>query len=156
MDNFLSELLNPGAIVRTIILGVLMIFITKVINRYLSYRSVKSIQRKIKEVEARKAMTEDLATSERFVMLFSFKVLFTLLALASLAYLIPPLISFIVQGNKSFINILVGLLWTSVFGVSVIMSWYLDKAENYPKSMANFDKQITNLRTKLSKPTSQS
>jgi hypothetical protein len=156
MDNFLSELLNLGAIVRTLILAVVGFYLVKRVDRYWSYRSAKSIQRRIKEVEARRAMTEDLATSERFVMLFSFKVLFTLLALASLTYLIPVLISFVVQGNKSFINILVGLLWTSVFGVSVIMSWYLDRAENYPKSMENFDKQITNLRTKLSKPTSQS
>jgi hypothetical protein len=47
MDTFLAELTNLGAIVRTLILFVVTFFIARVINRYLSYRSVKGIRRRI-------------------------------------------------------------------------------------------------------------
>src|SRR5262245_43203829 len=79
MDKFLSELLNPGAIVRTLILAVVGFYLVKRVDRYWSYRSAKSIQKRIKYIEDDKLVLENLAKSDRSIFLRSFIMLFEMI-----------------------------------------------------------------------------
>jgi hypothetical protein len=149
MDTFWSEMTNLGAIVRTLILGLLMIFITKGVNRYLSYRSVKSIQRQLKGMEYQKTFTENLAKSERLALLYSFQMLFSLMVLASVAFMLPSFYA-ILKGKDDAFNAINLLIWAlfcaGPFGVSQL----LNRVEKYPESIEGFNKKITALTTKLS------
>jgi hypothetical protein len=152
MDTFLAELTNLGAIVRTLILFVVTLFIGKAINRYLSYRSVKSIQRRIKELEAQKLLIDDLATSDRSFWIFSFRMLFLITMFSSLAFIGQSLVS-VVQGDPN-------LKHTFTLGIGTlvcIISWYviktLTKVEKYPKAVEVFNLKTESLKERLSKLT---
>jgi hypothetical protein len=150
MDTFLNDLLNLGAIVRTIILGLIMIFITKAVNKYLSYRSVKSIQRRIKSLENDKLILESLVKSDRSLLSQSFARLFFVIALGSVAFMLRPVISFLRNTSddidRSFFIALFG-----VFILSVQFFRTLKKADEYDESVETIKQKIESLKARLPK-----
>jgi hypothetical protein len=145
MDAFVYELLNLGAIVRTIILGIVMIFITKTVNRYLSYRSVKSIQRRIRYAEAEKSTLDNLATSDRSLLLFSFRFIFGILSLVSTAFIAPVLLAF-VQGDPDPRQLFIILIWFVVGITAGYAANTLKKLDGSPASIESINQKIDSLR----------
>jgi hypothetical protein len=150
MDAFVYELLNLGAIVRTIILGIVMIFITKTVNRYLSYRSVKSIQRRIRYAEAEKSTLDNLATSDRSLLLFSFRFIFGILSLVSTAFIAPVLLAF-VQGDPDPRQLFIILIWFVVGITAGYAANTLKKLDGSPASIESINQKIDSLKMRLSK-----
>lgn len=150
MDTFLSDLLNLGAIVRTVIIGLVFIFVTRAVNRYLSHRSVKSIERRIKYAEERKFLIDNLATSDRFILLFSFLNLFGVLMMLSLFFIIEPLLS-LSEGNITFMNLMSIMIWLVPGLMSFSAMYVLNKVYNYAEYSETINQKIAALKTRLSK-----
>jgi hypothetical protein len=91
MDMFWAELTNPGAIVRTLILAVVGFYLVRKVDQYWSYRSVKSIKRRIQDMEDKKLVMDDLATSDKSILLFFSKRFFVIVAVGSLAFMLPAI-----------------------------------------------------------------
>jgi hypothetical protein len=149
MDTFWTDFWNLGAAVRTVILFLGTYFIGRYLNRYLSYRSVKSIQRRIKYAEDRKLMMDNLAQSDRFVLLFSFQNLFGILFIMS-GYFILQHLSLLSEIDFFLKNLILILLWFVVGLLSFSALYVLNKTHGYPKSAESINQKIATLKTRLS------
>jgi hypothetical protein len=151
MDTFWADFWSPGAIARQILLMIAIPSLVYTFWRYWSYRSVKSIQRQLKGIEIQKTLTENFAKSEHFTLLFCFGLLFLLMAIVSLAFIIPGLSTIVEEKKLNPLNTIKMVIWISFCGISFAASQLLKKVEKYPESMEGFDKKTTKLMAKLSK-----
>jgi hypothetical protein len=144
MNTLMPELTNLGAIVRTILIGIVMIFITKGINRYLSYRSVKSIERRLKYLEVQKLGLENVAKSDRSIMLFSFNTFFGLFGSLAFAFAIQPVFS-VIGGSLNIGN----SIFASILIIIGIASWsaasFFKKMDKYPGSIEAINQERESL-----------
>ena len=154
MDAFLSELLNLGAIVRTLLLFVVTLFIGKAINPYLSYRSVKGIRRRIKYTEYQKLELDNLANTDQFILLYFFIRIFVFITLGCFAFMINPLFSYLEYSSdftRGGINYVVFSIFAGIAISSAKTAHTLRKLEKYPESIEIINKKIDSLKTRLSK-----
>ena len=150
MDQFLSELLNLGAIVRTVILGGLCYFLFRAVDRYLSWWNASTIQRRIKQAEIEKVTLDNLAKSDRSVLFFSFRIMFVVLALISFAFIIPVL-SLFANGTAGIEHFLILACLITAVIAAMYGAVTLKKAESHPESIETIEKKIDALKERLSK-----
>jgi uncharacterized membrane protein YqjE len=134
-----------------VVSGVLTWFICLGISRYWSNHSIKSLNRRIQEAEAQKLLVEDLAKSERAVLLMGFRVLFGLLALICLVVMIH--IVLMVPLRRYFPVHELTPVFLFLWGVVALLALYfadlVKKVGEYPKSLETFETKIERLRSKL-------
>jgi hypothetical protein len=150
MDNFL---LQPG-VFSGFIIGVfsslVATFIGMGIIRYWGYRRVKSIERRIKEIESRKKTIDDLATSDRSLILLSLLILFLMIMIGSLAFGIY-LFTFIQYKNTKFGNDVLSVAMIFIFFVSAFYIKILIMVDKHQVSIESFNKNLASLKEKLSR-----
>jgi sterol desaturase/sphingolipid hydroxylase (fatty acid hydroxylase superfamily) len=129
--------------------GVVAFFICVAIQRYWSNRSIKSLRRRIQQAEGQKLLVEDLAKSERAVLLFGFQTVFGLFFAMAIISAASQLVLVSIVGGRDLDVIIVTLLW----GLPAIISFYaahlIKKVHDYPASLEIFEKKITKLKNKL-------
>jgi hypothetical protein len=123
---------------------------------YLLYRawsnhSVKSIARRIKESEAEKIKLDNLAKSDRALIIYGFQAVFAILALLFIILGFHPILA-----TKELHDLLNGReilqlgIWliACLLCIGVVMTF--QQIADYPKSMEKIDEKITKLREKIS------
>ena len=134
------------------IIGIIVFFICLGIQRYWSNHTVKSLNRRIRHTEEHKLLVEDLAKSERAVLLFGFQTVFALffaMALISAASQIV-LLSFVVAGwDLDRWSLVLALMWGLLAIVSFYAAQLIKKVHDYPESLEIFEKKIERFRNKL-------
>jgi sterol desaturase/sphingolipid hydroxylase (fatty acid hydroxylase superfamily) len=122
------------------------------IVRYWSNRSIKSMKRRIEDAEAQKAQINNLAKSDRAVLLYGFGSLFGLVFLVSIAILFSEVMLlevFLGEMNSNLAGIVVTVMWGIPLLASVYSGIVIKRVHDYPNSVETFDKKITKLKNKL-------
>ena len=112
-------------------------------------RSAKSLKRRIEEAETQKALLDDLAKSERALLLFGFKSLFALLGLVSLIFALQTFFVSILRGRLDPLDLILVLLWFIPAIISIYLADVVKKLGEYPGSAETIDKKIATLKRKL-------
>src|SRR6266508_149460 len=100
MDSFLG-IADAKALVIGLIGGVISYFLSLAIHRYWSNRNIKSLKRRIEQNEAYKATLDDLAQSDRSLIIMGFRGVFALLVVI----LLFPIFFLILGGFDSLVLI---------------------------------------------------
>lgn len=130
-----------------IIIGVIGSALWFAIYRYWSNRSIKSMRRSIEEKEAYKARLDNLARSDRSLLITGFQAV-----LAILAFIcgIVPINFLLFFGQTDILNAFIFvLLWS----LPILFCWgivkMLQDIQGHPQSLEKIDKRITELKNKL-------
>lgn len=156
MGAFLFQVFDPVVITRMIIVGLVMLFVGMGINRYLFYRSVKSIQRRIKDAEAKKFVLDYLATSDRFILLYSFRRIFGFIIFGCFAFSIITFLLCLQSSTdlaRGSINFAISMTLAGVAIVSATTGFTMKQLEKYPESIETINQEIEALKMRLSKLT---
>ena len=137
-------------IIISLITGIIGFFICLVIQRYWSNHSIKSMKRRIEQNEAYKANVNNLAKSDRDLLIYGLQGLFTVLCLMACIFFMQIAVAIKRAGRLvdewdlvlMFLWLLPGLL---CIGVILL----LRDVSKYPESIDNIEKRITELKNKL-------
>jgi hypothetical protein len=135
-------------IVRGIIVPIIVFFLCQVILRYWNNANIKRMRRRIEEVEAQKAMLDELAKSERAVLLLGFQGLFGLLAIMNLIFV---LVMLAVHPPDDPIGFLRAFWWLMPAGIASYLTYLMQRVAEYPRSAEQIEKKIAELKSKLTR-----
>ena len=140
--------------IEPIVVGVISGILTSIICfaavRYWSNRSIKRLTRRIQESEAEKIKLDNLAKSDRALIILGFQGVFAMIAI--LCMILALQTSFFMNPDPEVLDLRgLGqlLLWFIPTLVCVAIIWTLQKVEDYPKSREKIDERIAKLRDKL-------
>ena len=134
-------------VIISLITGVMGFFICVGIQRYWSNRSIKSMRHRIEQNEAYKANVNNLAKSDRALLIYGLQGLFTILGLMALIFFMQ--IAIVRAGRSDELDMVLMFLWllAGVACVGVIL--VLRDVSKYPESIDNIEKRITKLKSRL-------
>jgi hypothetical protein len=121
------------------------------IQHYLSNRNIKSLNRRIKESEAQKVKLDNLAKSDRALIIHCFQGVFAMIAILCLILALQT--PFFINRDPEVLDlrpVAQILLWFIPTLVCIAMVWTLQRVADYPKSLEKIDERIANLRDRLS------
>lgn len=139
-----------GAIIG-LVTGIAGFFICLRIQRYLSNRNIKSLNRRIKESEAEKVKLDNLAKSDRALIIHGFQGVFAMIAILCMILALQS--PFFMNRDPEFFDLRgLGqlLLWFIPAFLCVAIVWSLQRVADYPKSLEKIDERIAKLRDRLS------
>jgi len=143
MDNPLPYIFQPSDL-RALVIGVfgsvIAWFVCGALKRYWSYRTVRSIQKNIKLLENEKLLIENLAQSDRSVLLHSFRTLFWVIAIGCSAFSLRPVTS-LLNKTSDAIDRIVLMALLSMLMISLLFFQTLKKADNRDESVETINKQ---------------
>jgi hypothetical protein len=121
--------------------------------RYWSNWSIKSLNRRVQQAEARKTLVENLAKSERAVLVFGFQTLFLILGLVCMVSA-GQTIFLLDQVNGEMpldLGVIMSfiLLWGLPALVALSSSLLIKQVHDYPASLEIFEKKIERLKNRL-------
>jgi hypothetical protein len=144
--------LQPGEF-RGFIIGVLgsvvASFIVIAIIRYWKYRSLKSIMRRIDVMEERKLHLENLAKSDRYLLMYFFQMLFGILLWYSSWSIILPFLLFLKGYGAQYVYEAV-FMWGPVWIVSWYVFYRIFQTEHHSDVIKDIDENIEYLKKKSS------
>jgi hypothetical protein len=143
MDNFLG-IADVKALIIGLIGGVISYFLSLGIHRYWSNRNVKSLKRRIEQNEAYKAQLDDLAQSDRSLIIMGFEGVFALL----LVIILLPIFFLLLGGFGSLVLITMLVCLIPALVAAGLFKSFRDVRE-YPKSTKRIEERITKLKNKL-------
>ncbi len=147
MDIGLADL---KTVLISLVTGVVAFFLCVAIQRYWSNYSIKSMKRRIAVAEAEKATLDELAKSDRAIVVFGFQSIFALFALICIVFVIQTILLSPGQGDVSNIAALtIVLVWIMLILVSLSLALLIQKVGKYPKSSSKIEDKITRLKSKL-------
>jgi len=145
--------LRAEAIILGVISGLLVIGVSHVARRYWTHRTIKSMERRLKYAEARKARLDDLTKSDRSIVLFAFRSLFLLTGVASFTVVASLTVSIFEDGfwaaRISAARISTALYWAIFTVIALYFAWLFKQLHEYPGSVRSIDKTIAELKRKL-------
>jgi uncharacterized membrane protein YqjE len=137
-------------IVISLITGIIGFFICLGIQRYWSNHSIKSMKRRIEKEESYKANVNNLAKSDRALLIYGLQGLFTLLGLMALIFFMEIVFASIRAGRLGDeLDMVLMFLWLLAGIVCVGVIVVLRDVKQYPESIDNIEKRITKLKNKL-------
>jgi len=137
--------LNFGDL-KTAIIGVIGGFIVLGIQRYWLNQSVKSLKRRIEETETYKANVNNLAKSDRALLIMAFQAVFLMVAVICCIVIIQLLFLF---GKQEFpFALICVLLWSLPVLVCFAVVKTLRDVHDYPQSLTTIEEKITKLKNK--------
>jgi hypothetical protein len=149
----MTEYLNWAdlkTIIISLITGVIGGLIVLGIARYWSNRSIRSLNRRIQETEAEKLLIENLAKSEKAVLIYGFQTLFVTLGIMSLVIGAHLLVLLEVLGDlRLALWVLLIVLWGLPALVFIYSAFTIKKVRDYPGSLELFENRIAKLKSKL-------
>jgi hypothetical protein len=137
-------------IIISIFTGVGTFFICVALQRYFSNRNIRSMKRRIEQAEAEKVKLDNLARSDRALIIHGFQGVFlmiamvcTLFALQTAFFIKPPGEMVDARGLAQV------LLWflPALLCIGVFVG--LQRVADYPKSIEKINDRITTLKNKL-------
>ena len=131
------------------IFTIVLFFVCLGIQQYWSHRRIKSIRRRIEQTEAYKANVNNLAKSDRALLIYGFEGVFAVLGLISLVFLIQIIFAVIRVGKLNDLDMVLILLWFAAGAVCIGVIMVLRDVSQYPESMEKIEKRITKLKNKL-------
>jgi len=130
-----------------IIGGIIVIIIVWLFNRWWSNRNIKSLQRQLQEAEAYKVRLDNLARSDRALLIMGFQAIFALvIIICCTVFLYLSLIEFPTQLFPTLILLLL-LAIPAVVCVGVVKT--LQDVREHPQSLERLEGKITDLKNKL-------
>jgi len=145
----MTDYLN-WADLKSYIIGIIGGFSVLGIARYWSNHSIKSMKRRIEQNEAYKANVNNLAKSDRALLIYGLQGLFTLLGLMALIFFMQ--IWFAIERAGRLVDgldLVLMFLWFLAGLVCVGVIVVLRDVSTYPESLDNIEKRITKLKNKL-------
>jgi len=136
-------------IVISLLTGIIGGLIVLGINRYWSNRSIKSLNRRIRQAEAQKILVEDLAKSERAVLLIGFQYLFALMAFVCVSFVVQVLILSLRASGLDLLDLAAILFWIIPTIISIYIASLMKNVSEHPKSLKIFETKIEKLRSNL-------
>jgi hypothetical protein len=135
-------------IIISLITGIIGGLIVLAIARYWSNHSIRSMRRRIEQTEAYKANVNNLAKSDRALLIYGFQGLFAILGLMNFLFVIQVIVSVIRAGRLDDWEI-AQLLWIFPGLAAIGVAMVLHDVREYPESIKNIEKKITKLKNKL-------
>jgi hypothetical protein len=124
--------------------GVAAFFIRVGIQRYWSNHTIASVKRRIAYAEAQKVQLDNLAKSERAVLLFGLGALFAMLGLMNFIFAFQSLTI-----KEAPLDVARLILWLMPGLFCFYFSHLIQKVEKYPGSLEAIEKGIAKLKDKL-------
>jgi H+/gluconate symporter-like permease len=133
-----------------LITGIIGFFICVGIQRYWSNRSIKSMKRRIEQNEAYKANVNNLAKSDRALLIYGLQGLFAVLCLMACIFFMQVAFAIGRAGRLvDELDLVLMFLWLMVGIACVGVIVVLRDVSKYPESIDNIEKRITKLKNKL-------
>lgn len=129
-----------------LVTGVIGGLIVLGIARYWSNRSIKSLKRRLQENEAYKARLDNLARSDRALLIVGFQ---SLLALLAMLFLTSALFLLIRESRPALSDMAFALLCLMFAVLAIGLIKTLEAVRDYPKSVERINEKITELKKKL-------
>jgi hypothetical protein len=137
-------------IIISLITGIGAYFLSLAIHRYWSNRSIKSMRRRIEENEAYKANLNNLAKSDRALLIRGFEGVFALLCLMNVLFALQPMLVHLYEGSPlNVMELAVIFLWLLGAIVSIGLLNLMRDVSEYPTSTERIDKIISKLKAKF-------
>lgn len=136
-------------IIISLITGIIGGLIVLGIARYWSNHSIKSMKRRIEQNEAYKANVNNLAKSDRALLIYGLQGLFTVLGLMALIFFMQVAFAIVRAGRLDELDLVLMFLCllAGIACVGVIVVFR--DVSKYPESIDNIEKRITKLKNKL-------
>ena len=144
MTNYLE-----WADLKSLVIGILGGFIVLGIARYWSTRSIKSLRRRIEQSEAYKANVNNLAKSDRALLIYGLEGLFGILALIILLFVVQMILPVTRSSSLNDGDIVLALLWLLPGLACIGAIMILHDVSQYPQSIEKIDNRITKLKNKM-------
>jgi hypothetical protein len=127
--------------------GVITFFICLGLQRYWSNRNVKNLKLRIEEKEAYKARLDNLARSDRALLITGFQAVLTVLA--CICGIVAIQIFLLFWEMLLLTTLVYVLLWLLPILLCVGIVKMLEDIQNHPQSLDIIEKRITELKNKL-------
>jgi hypothetical protein len=135
---------------KSLIIGIIGGFGVLGIARFWSNYSIKSMKRRIEQNEAYKENVNNLAKSDRALLIYGLQGLFTLLGLMALTFFMQIVFANVRAGRLGDEwDMLLMFLWLLPGIVCVGVIVVLRDVRQYPESIDNIEKRITKLKSKV-------
>ena len=135
---------------KTIFLSLLVCVIWAVIVRTWSNYSLRSIRRRIEESETSKLKLDNIANSDRALIIQGFQALLGVIAIVCMMLALQALIFLGPPGLLALRNLPLVFLWLVPTLVCVGVIITLQQVRDWPKAAEKIDKRIAKLKEKLS------
>jgi hypothetical protein len=137
---------DPETIITNLITGVIGGLIVLGIARYWSNRSIRSIKRRIEQTEASKTKLDNLARSDRALIIYGFQGVSAIICIMSLIVCLHLMID---TPPVTLRMLIVVILWFIPALLSMGIVFGLQQIADYPKSIEKIEQRITKLKNKL-------
>jgi hypothetical protein len=134
----------------SLITAIVGFFICVGIQRYWTNHSIKSMRRRIEESEAHKTKLNNLAKSDRALLIFGFQGILVMVVIINIVVVVQVIfVGTIRAGRLNYLEIalVLLLLLPAILGAALIKM--LRDVSEYPGSIENIEKRITELKSKL-------
>jgi cadmium resistance protein CadD (predicted permease) len=132
---------------KSLILGIIGGLLVLGIQRYWSNRSTKSLKRRIEEKEAYKARLDNLARSDRALLITGFQGVFGAIAAVCAAMIVQFVLVF--AHRELLMTFAYVLIWLLPIIACIAAIRLLDDIRHHPESLERIERQITALKNKL-------
>lgn len=134
----------------SLVTGVIGFFICVAIQRYWSNRSIKSMRRRIAEAEAYKEKLNNLAKSDRALIIYGFQGVFLMTAILCMIFALQT--AFFIKPPDQMVDareLAQVLLWLLPALICIGIFLGLQKVADYPKSAEEIEQKIAKLKNKF-------
>jgi uncharacterized membrane protein YbhN (UPF0104 family) len=136
------------AVVIGVISSVIVIAVERVARWYWMRRTLKGMQRRLKYAEAKKAQLDDLASSDRSILILGFSGLFGLTFIVAISVVGYTVLSVPEHGfSPTWLLVAAVALMTALASLSIFIVF--NQLREYPGSVQRFEKTISEIRRKL-------
>ena len=131
---------------KSLIIGVVGGFLVLGFHRYYSNFTIKNVARRLKETEAQRAQLDNLAKSDRALLIKCFQGVFTIFGIICMTICMHILLS---EPGLTLGMFVLVLLWFIPSVACIGIVYGLQQVADYPKSTKQFDARIAKLKEKL-------
>ena len=127
-----------------IVAGIVSYYAKLAIDRYIRERTARTRKRQLEQAQSELKLLERLGSSDRALLLFGFRFLFPLLAMGSLAMVVPSYLA-LVRDLGNLEALVRALAWTLVCVLAVYASTVLRKLEDPQPTLKGLRERIREL-----------
>ena len=132
---------------KTAIISIGVFFICVAIQRYWSKRNIKSLKRQIDETEAYKARLNNLARSDRALLIMGFQAVLGIVMIVCCIGVIE--IALLMVQTQILLTLMHILLWSIPIVVCIALLKTLQDVRDHPQAQERLERKVTELKNKL-------